>query len=51
MICQENTTKEIADDLFLSPKSIKGYRKQFLAKTGTKNAAELAVFAVRQNLI
>lgn len=51
LICQEYTTKQIADELFLSPKTIEGYRKQLLAKTGTKNAAGLAIFAVRQNLI
>lgn len=51
LICLEHTTSEIADTLFLSPKTIEGYRKQLLEKTGVKNMAGLAIFAVRNNLI
>ncbi|GAB5416938.1 MAG: response regulator transcription factor [Crocinitomicaceae bacterium] len=51
LICQEYTTTEIAESLFLSPKTIEGYRKNLLEKTGVKNMAGLAIFAVRNNLI
>lgn len=51
LICQELTTAEIADKMFLSPKTIEGYRKQLLEKTGVKNVAGLAIFAVRNNLV
>ena len=50
LICEENTTKQIADKLFLSPKSIEGYRKSLLEKTGTKNVAGLAIYAVKNGL-
>ncbi|MCR9171454.1 MAG: response regulator transcription factor [bacterium] len=50
-ICNELTTAEIAEKMFLSPKTIEGYRKQLLEKTGAKNVAGLAIFAVRHNLI
>ena len=51
LICEELTTSEIAEKMFLSPKTIAGYRKQLLEKTGVKNMAGLAIFAVRNNLI
>ena len=51
LICEELTTAQIAEKLFLSPKTIEGYRKTLLAKTGTKNAAGLAIYAVRNGLV
>lgn len=50
-ICDECTTGEIAEKMFLSPKTIEGYRTQLLEKTGAKNVAGLAIFAVRNNLV
>lgn len=51
LICKEYTTAQIADELFLSQKTIEGYRKSLLEKTQTKNVAGLAVFAVKNKLI
>lgn len=51
LICQEKTTNQIADALFLSPKTIENYRKSLLEKTNTKNVAGLAVYAVKNRLI
>lgn len=51
LICEEFTTGEIAEKMFLSPKTIEGYRKQLLEKSGVKNVAGLAIFAVRNNLV
>jgi len=48
LICQELTTPQIADKLFLSPRTVEGYRKTLLKKTGTKNVAGLAILAVKQ---
>lgn len=50
LICKENTTTEIGDALFLSPKTIEGYRKILMDKTGAKNMAGLVLFAVRHGL-
>lgn len=51
LICKEYTTAQIADELFLSQKTIEGYRKSLLEKTQTKNMAGLAVFAVKNKLV
>lgn len=44
-------SKEIAHKLFLSEDTIINHRKNMLLKSGTKNAAELVSFAMRNHLI
>ncbi len=51
LICQELTTPEIAEKLYLSPRTVEGYRKQLLEKTGTRNTAGLVMWAVRQGIV
>ena len=51
LICQELTTPEIAEKLYLSPRTVEGYRKQLLEKTGTRNTAGLVIWAVRQGVV
>ena len=51
LICQELTTPEIAEKLYLSPRTVEGYRKQLLEKTGTRNTAGLVIWAVRQGIV
>ena len=51
LICQELTTPEIAEKLYLSPRTVEGYRKQLLEKTGTRNTAGLVMWAVRQGVV
>jgi DNA-binding NarL/FixJ family response regulator len=51
LICKEHTTTEIGEILFLSPKTIEGYRKTLMDKTGAKNMAGLVMFAVKYQLI
>jgi len=50
LICKEYTTTEIGEALFLSPKTIEGYRKVLMDKTSAKNMAGLVLFAVRHGL-
>lgn len=50
LICQERTTPEIGEALFLSPKTIEGYRKVLIEKSGVRNMAGLVLFAVRHGL-
>lgn len=50
-ICQEYTTQEIADKLFLSVRTVDGHRNNLLEKTGSRNTAGLVIYAVRNNLL
>lgn len=50
LICKQYTTTEIGETLFLSPKTIEGYRKTLMEKTASKNMAGLVVFAVKHGL-
>lgn len=45
------TNAEIADRIFLSPETIRGYRKNLLLKLGAKNTAVLVKMAIEQKLI
>ncbi len=51
LICQEKTTQEIADELFLSPRTVETYRKQLLEKTESKNIAGLVKYALERKWI
>lgn len=51
LICREKTAAEIADELSLSVRTVEGYRRKLLDKTGTKNMAGLVIYAVKNNLI
>lgn len=47
LICQEKTTDEIAEILFISPKTVNGHRNNLLQKTGARNVAGLVVYAMK----
>jgi DNA-binding CsgD family transcriptional regulator len=51
LICQGRTTAEIAEDLFLSSRTVDGHRQRLLEKTGSPNVASLGVYAVRHDLL
>ena len=51
LIVDGYTNPEIAEKLFLSPETIKGYRKNLLLKLGAKNTALLVKYALEQRLI
>lgn len=51
LICEGLTNGEIAEQIFLSPETIKGYRKNLLLKLGAKNTAVLVKMAFEQKLI
>ncbi len=50
LICQELTTPEIAEKLFISKRTVEGHRKNLLEKTGVKNTAGLVLFALRNKV-
>ena len=51
LICEEMTTSEIGEKLFLSPRTIESYRKTLFEKTGVRNMAGLVMWAVRNGIV
>ncbi len=51
LICKQYTTAEIADKLFISPRTVEVHRKHLLEKTKVKNSAGLVIFAFTQGLV
>jgi len=51
LILAEKTTTQIAEELFLSPKTIEGYRKTLYEKTGATNVVGLVKYAIKHRLI
>ena len=50
LICQEYTTKEISEKMFLSSRSVDGYRVKILEKMDVKNSVGLVVYAIQHSL-
>jgi DNA-binding NarL/FixJ family response regulator len=51
LICKQHTTHEIAEKLFISPRTVEVHRKNLLEKTGVKNIAGLVIFAINNALV
>lgn len=51
LICEELTNREIAEKLFISPRTVDGHRNRILDKTGCKNTAGLVIYAIEHQLI
>lgn len=51
LICQEKTSQEIADLLFISKKTVESHRDKILLKTNSKNMAGIVLYAIKHNLI
>ncbi|MVN78097.1 response regulator [Hymenobacter sp. HMF4947] len=51
LICEGHTAGEIAEQLFLSRRTVEGHRQRILEKTNTPNAAGLAMYASRNGLL
>jgi DNA-binding NarL/FixJ family response regulator len=49
-ICDQKTNDEIAEDLFLSPSSVKKYRCTLLEKTKSRTSAGLIIYAVKHGI-
>lgn len=50
LVCTEMTYKEIADKMFLSPKTIDGYRDHLFSKLNVKNRIGLVLFAIKNKI-
>ena len=51
LICEQQTTPEIASKLFISPRTVDGHRNNLLSKLGCKNVAGLVVFALQNQVV
>jgi len=51
LVCAGHTNKEIAEKLFLSKRTIEGYRLKIAEKTNTNNIVELVLYAIRTGII
>lgn len=51
LVCQQKTTDEIAEELFISAKTVNGHRNNLLQKTHSRNVAGLVLYAMKKNLI
>lgn len=50
-ICEERSTKQIGDLLFLSPKTVEIHRSTLMKKTGARNTAGLVKYAYEHGFI
>jgi DNA-binding NarL/FixJ family response regulator len=50
-ICLGLSNKEIANKLYISPKTVDNHRTNLLSKTSSKNTASLVMCAIKNNLI
>lgn len=48
--CSEKTYKEIADAMFLSPKTIEGYRNSIFEKLNLRNRTGLVIYAIKNKI-
>lgn len=51
LICNEYTTQEIADQIYLSSRTVEGLRQKLLEKLSVKNTVGLVLYAFRNGLI
>ncbi len=50
MICQEFSSKEIAAKMFLSTRTIEGYREKIQEKMDVKNVVGIVIYAIKNDL-
>ncbi len=50
-VCQGLSNQEIADELFISKRTVDKHRANILEKSGCKNTASLVVYAIRNKIV
>jgi DNA-binding NarL/FixJ family response regulator len=50
LICDQKTTAEIGEVLFISPRTVEGHRNNLLLKTESRNIAGLVVYAIQDEI-
>ncbi len=51
LICKEHTAAEIAQKIFLSPRTVEGIKANLLEKIGVRNTVGLVMYAVKHGII
>lgn len=51
LMCEEKTTKEIADIVDISPRTVEAIRDKLKTKTGAKSMAGLVMYAVKHGIV
>jgi DNA-binding NarL/FixJ family response regulator len=51
LIAEGHSTQEIADLLFISPKTVRGHRSSLTEKLGLHSSAELTRYAIRKGIV
>ncbi len=51
LMCEEKTTKEIADIVEISPRTVEAIRDKLKSKTGAKSMAGLVMYAVKNGIM
>lgn len=51
LICKGLSNQEIAEDLFISKRTVDKHRANIMAKTGSRNTANLVVYAIKNGLV
>ncbi|MER3463768.1 MAG: DNA-binding response regulator [Chitinophagaceae bacterium] len=51
LMCEEKSTKEIADEVDLSPRTVEAIRDKLKTKTGAKSMAGLVMYAVKAGIV
>lgn len=50
LLCEQFTTKQIAEKLFMSPRTVEGYRLKILEKLDAKNTVGIVIAAIKYGL-
>ncbi len=51
LACSEKSYAEIADEMFVSPRTIEGYRNALCDKLGLKTRTGLAIYAIKNGIV
>ena len=51
LVAEGYTTREIADLLVVSPKTVEGHKSSLMSKLGLRNRIELVRYAIRKGII
>jgi DNA-binding CsgD family transcriptional regulator len=51
LMCEEKSTKEIADMVDLSPRTVEAIRDKLKSKTGVKSMAGFVMYAVKAGIL